>query len=914
MREFFRKLRWLAHRRRREEDLEEELRFHLEEDIELRQEQGTAEKEARCAARRELGNFALVQEDTRAAWGWTLAEQFVQDLRYAFRTMAANRLFSLLAILSLALGIGANTAIYSFMDALLLRTLPIANPDRLVVLNWHAENPGKVSVMHESHGSDWGDAQSGATSGMFPYPAFELFRKNDGIFSCVFGYFFQSGLATRLNLTVHGQADLASVHYVSGNYFQGLEVPPAAGRLLSPDDDRVGVPPVAVVSYALAERRFGGLAAAPGQPILVDNIPFMVAGVTPPKFFGVDPGSNPDVYLPMHGNPRLRPELYRNGNAYWVEVMGRLRPGVSREQAQATLAPQFRQWVASTATTAGERANLPALVVAEGGGGLSGLRRTYSKPLYVLLALVVLILALACANVANLLLARAASRRREMALRLSVGASQFRVLRQLLTESVLLASLGGLLGVAVALWGIRLLTILLASGQSNFTLHAELNWHVMSAAAVLTLLTGVLFGLAPALQSTRVDVMPALNKSRSSRDGQSVRWGGGPSGLLVAGQIAVSILLLVAAGLFVRTLSNLESVDLGFDRENLLLFQMNALKGGHKNPEATAFYGDLRQRFSQIPGVRQASLSDESMINAGWGMDLSVPGKPRDPETLVMSIGPTFFATMQIPILAGRDIEERDRPGSRAVAVINERFARVNFGNRNPIGEHVWIGRVEEGKYRDMEIVGVVRNTHYGGVKNKIPPVVYFPYNQGYPEPEEMVFELRTVGNPLAYASVVREIARKADPHVPIADMQTESAEIDATMSQEITLARLCSAFAVLALVIASVGLYGTVAYNVARRTSEIGIRIALGAQRGRLVWLVLHEVLMLAAIGIALSVPAALAASKLVESFLFGMKWNDPWALVTAVATLLAATLVAAYLPTRKATLTDPMVALRHE
>jgi predicted permease len=911
---FFRKLGWLARRRTREEDLAEELRFHLEEDAELRQELGLAGREALRGARRELGNLALVQEDTRAAWGWTLVEQFAQDLRYALRTMAANRLFSLLAILSLALGIGANVAIYSFMDALLLRSLPVADPGRLVVLNWHAKSAGKDFVMHETHGSDWGDERSGATSGMFPYPAFELFRKNDAIFSSVFGYFFQSGLAKRLNLAVHGQADLASVHYVTGDYFRGLGVPPAAGRLLGPDDDRAGAPAVAVVSYALSERRFGGAGAAIGQAILIDNMPFTVAGVTPPGFFGVDPGSNPDVYLPMHGNPRLRRRLYLDGNAYWVEAMGRLRPGVSREQAQAVLAPQFRQWVASTATTAGERANLPALVVADGGGGLGGLRRKYSKPLYVLLALVALILALACANVANLLMARAAARRREIALRLSVGASRFRVVRQLLTESVLLASMGGLLGAAVAIWGIRFLTVLLAGGSSNFTLHAELNWHVLAAAAALTLVTGVLFGLAPALQSTRVDVMPALKEARSGRDGRSTRWTGGPSGMLVAGQIAISLMILVAAGLFVRTLSNLESVDLGFHRENLLLFQMDALKAGHKNPEAAAFYGDLRRRFSRIPGVRQASLSDESMINAGWGMNVHVPGRQQDHDTRVMSVGPDFFATMQIPLLAGRDIEERDRGGAPAVAVVNERFARVNFADRNPLGQHLSIGDDEQGKSREMEIVGVARNTQYGGVKDKIRPVVYFPYDQGYPEPGEMVFELRTAGDPLAYAGAVREVARQADPRVPVADMQTQAAEIDGTISQEIMLARLCTAFAALALAIATVGLYGTVAYKVARRTSEIGIRMALGAQRGRLVWLVVHEVLMLAGIGIAVSIPTALGASKLVESFLFGVKRNDPWALAIAVAILLAAALGAAYLPARKASSIDPMVALRHE
>ena len=870
---FFRRLGWLGQRRRREEDLAEELRFHLAEDVELRQEQGIAGAETRWGARRELGNLALVQEYTRAAWGWTLLEQFAQDLRYAWRTMGANRLFTALAVASLALGIGANAAIYSFMDALLLRALPVAEPDRLALLNWHAKIRNKKEfVMHGSHGSAWGDDTSGTTSGMFPYGALELFRKNDSIFSSVFAYFHQSRLARRLNLTVQGQAEVASVEYVSGEFFSGLGVPPAAGRLTIPDDDRVGASPAAVVSYALAERRFGGAAKAPGQSILIDNAPFTVTGVAPPGFFGVDPSRAPDLYLPIHANSLLTAAEYQNANDYWIEIMGRLRPGVSRAQAQAVLAPQFHQWVANTAKTAGERAQLPELVVTPGKGGLSGLRRRYSKPLYVLLTLVGLILTIACANVANLLLARASARRREIALRLSVGASRWRVVRQLLTESVLLAALGGALGVALAIWGIRFLTLLLAGGDSNFTLHPELNWRALCGMAALSLLTGVLFGLAPALQATRVDVMPALKETRGGQTGgRHSLWGGGMGRLLVVGQIALSLLMLVAAGLFVRTLSNLQSVDIGFSRENVLLFHLEALKAGHKAPEISAFYGDLRKRFSQIPGVRAASLSDSSMIEAGWGINIYVQGAKQDPETRVMSAGPKFFEAMQIPILFGRGIEERDRPGSPEVAVVSERFAKVNFGDQNPLGQRLIIEN-RKAAGRNMEIVGVSRDTHYGGLKQQIRPVVFFPYDQGYPLPADMVFALRTAGDPLTYVNAVLDIVRRADSHLPVADIRTQAAEIDRSINEETTLARLCAVFALLALTIACVGLYGTVAYNVARRTSEIGIRMALGAQRGRLVWMVLREVLILAVIGIAVSVPAALAASKLVESFLFGM------------------------------------------
>ncbi len=918
MREFFRKLSWLAGRRRREEDLREELQFHLEEESERLQEDGLSETDSQWAARRELGNLGLVAESTRAAWGWTLVAQFAQDLRYALRTMRTNRLFSALAVVSLALGIGANAAIYSFMDALLMRRLPVADPQRLVMMNWNAKVTNRDDfVMHSGHGPGWGDARSGETSGMFPCPAFELFRKNDALFSSVFAYFFQSGLAKRLNLSVQGQADLASVQYVSGDYFRGLGVPPAAGRLIFPDDDKVGAPAVAVASYALSQRRFGGVAKATGQSVLIDNRPCTVVGVAPPRFFGVDPGTAPDLYIPMHANPRIAPDMYFDGNDYWIEVMARLRPGVSREQAQAVLAPQFQRWVKTTAHNDKERGHLPVLVVTEGARGLGGLRREYSKPLYVLLTLVGLILAIACANVANLLLARAAARRREMALRLSVGASRFRVVRQLLTESVLLASIGGALGVGVALVGIRFLTLLLAGGQTNVRLHAELNWRVLGAAAALSTLTGVLFGLAPALQATRVDLVAALKEARAGRTaGRRSLWGAGLGRALVVGQIAMSLLILVAAGLFVRTLSNLQSVPLGFNRESVLLFHLDALKAGRKGAEITAFYADLRTRFSQIPGVRSASLSSEPLANAGWGLSLYLPGGREDPLNRVMSVGPEFFATMQVPVLAGRDIDERDGPGAPPVAVINERFARTNFGARNPLGQHVIIGKGDNGKIvaRDMQIVGVTRDTVYGGLKEKIPPVVYFPYDQGYPLPDEMVFELRTAGDPVAYVNAVREIVRQADPRLPLSEVRTQAAEIDQSIAEEIALARLSTVFALLALAIACVGLYGTVAYNVARRTGEIGIRMALGAERGRLVWMILGEVLMLLAVGIAVSVPAALGTSKLVQSFLFGMQANDPRALTVAVGTLVAAALLAGYLPARRAARVDPMVALREE
>jgi len=931
---FFRKLGWLARRRGKDEQLAAELQFHLEEEAEERRTAGLPEDEARWAARRELGNIGLIREDTRTAWGWMWFEQLMQDLRYAARTMLRNPAFTALAALSLALGIGANTAIYSFMDALLVRALPVTAPESLVVLNWHRKDaPG--SVVHTASGSIYDDRTYGLAARIFPYPAFELFQKSGAVFSSLFAYY----PTRRLNLVIRGQAEIGAGQFVSGEYFHGLDVPPASGRLIFPEDDRAGAPAVVVLGFDFSQRRFGDASSAVGQSILINNTPFTVAGVAPPGFFGVDPAVAAEFYVPMHANLLLEPNRgnqgiarrYLDRNDYWIEMMGRLRPGATMTQAQSELAPVFHQWVGSTAANDGERANLPALHLTNGATGIDTLRRRYSEPLYVLLAMVGLILAIACANIANLLLARATARRREMAVRLSMGAGRWRVIRQLLTESLLLASIGGAVGIMFAMWGIRFLTLLLASGRDDFTLRAELSWHVLAAAAAVSIITGLLFGLAPALQGTRVDVMPVLKETRAGERRPRLRLLRFTlSHVLVVSQIAISLLLVVAAGLFVRSLWNLQSIELGFNRENVLLFKLNARQAGHRDPEIITFYNDLQQRFAVIPGVRSVSVSNSPMVGEGtWGSPVFPLGKP-EPEhapnghgsgapawsTHILTAGPGFFTTMKIRLLAGREFDERDRPGSPPVAIVNEAWAKANFGSENPMGQHIVLETVgREPTRREMEIIGVAKNARYGDLTGEYPAVVYMAFRQNlYYPAEEITFALRTAGDPLAYTSTVREIVHQADARVPVMNLKTQAAMIDQAINPEIIFARLCTAFAVLALSIGCVGLYGTMSYTVARRTGEIGIRMALGARRGRVVWMVMGQVITMAMIGLAIGVPVAYGLSRLVESFLYGVKANDPQTVGIAVGTLVAAVIVAGYAPARRAARIDPMSALRHE
>jgi predicted permease len=816
--------------------------------------------------------------------------------------------FTVLAAVSLALGIGANTAIYSFMDAILLRSMPVPDPESLALVQFHTR--GFPDVAHNFSGSNYKDARLGMVSGNIPYPAYEALRSANTVFSSLFGF----AHAGKLNMLVGSVGDLGQTELMTGDGFRTLGLRPAAGRFFDDTEDHFGASAVAVLSYRYAERRFGDAGKAVGRAVLLNNVPFTIAGVTAPDFQGMYPGSNTDIYLPMHASAAFVTSStvdpnrnYIERNRYWVQVIGRLRPGVTLAQAQAALAPVFQNFVNSTATTAKERADLPQFYLQAAAGGMDFLRRRYTKPLYVLMTLVGLILAIACANLANLLLARAAGRRREMAVRLSLGAPRSRIIRQLLTESSLLALIGGAMGILVASWGINLLSVLLANGDENFVLNAQMSWRVLAVTMAVSIGAGLVFGLAPALQASGVDLTPALKTARGGGPVRRGWWRASLSRVLIVSQIAISLFLLVAAGLFVRTLSNLHAIPTGFNEEHVLLFSVNAWQVGHRGDAQSPFYEKLRESLSAIPGVRSASFTDTTLIsNSANTTQIKVAGgSPVGVHTL--TIGPSFFQTLEIPILLGRDFNAADSNTGRVL--VNELLARTVFPNQNPLGRHLTIDGGN--KPIDLEIVGVVKSVRYASLKSEIPRTVY---RACCADARGMTFTVRTAGDPLAAVSAARELVRQADSRLPVTGITTQQRVVEQNVGQERTFATLCTGFAILALVIASLGLYGTMAYNVARRTGEIGIRMALGAQRRTVLWMMQREVLVLAAVGLAIGLPAAYLSATVVESFLFGVKGRDVLTMSVAPAVLLLAAIAAGWGPARRASKIDPMAALRED
>ncbi len=901
MRELLRKLKWLLSRQAKESELQEELQFHLDLELHEKRAAGRTTQQAKSEARLVLGNIPLLMEDTRATWGWTSVERFWQDLRYSVRMMRLNPGFAAAAVLSLALGIGANTAIFSLLNAVVFRLLPIADPRELVQLT------NTIPL--------W-ETGSSSQNNLYSYPQMKRFQTDSKTLSGLFG----GTVLGRINVGFHGTSGIARGAACSENFFSVLQITPRYGRFFSTGDDRTGAS-VAVVSDRYWHNRFGADPSIIGSAITIDQAPVTVIGVSPPEFSGISVGSNPDIWLPLHALDRLRPDSRRWTDAFstWMVLGGRLRAGITREQAQGELEVIHRRFLREEISISelGSRENVQRfardghlLLRAAGSGMDSGLRNRYAFPLQVLMGASGIVLLLACANIANLLLARASSRRREIAVRLALGASRGRLVRQLLTESLVLAFAGGVLATPMSWWGSLILVRMISTGDSQAPVAVDPDWRIFTFTAVVSLLTGILFGLAPALRSTRADPGPVI-KEGTRQVGRSSHT---LDRTLVVAQVALSLVLITGAGLVLRTLQNLWSVNIGYSRDNLLMFSVDAKLAGYPSDRAGWIYREILRKLQALPGVKSASASVVRPLDDQFNLVDQVDEMDgrRLPQRSVIRVAwnatsPGYFSTVSTPLISGRDFQPNDNETAPKVVIVNESLAQSAFPNQNPIGHRLG----------EATIIGVVKDSLYGGARDQPRPILYHPLFQHGGAQE---FQWGFVSFELQYGSlsnllndVRREIA-SVDPNLPVFRAKTLVAQSEEALLKERLLATLSSFFGALALLLACVGLYGLMAYTVARRTAEIGIRLALGARREHILWLVLRETLWLTLAGIGAGIPLALSAARYAKSMLFGVSTADPLTIAVAVAILLGVAGLAGYIPARRALRVGPMVALRCE
>ena len=984
------------------DELDADIREHIEIETQDNIERGMTPEEARYAAMRKFGNVTRVKEDTREVWRFMWLDEVWQDLRYGLRTLCNSRGFTAVAILTLALGIGANTAIFSLIDAVMLRSLPVEKPSELVVLRWSARKAPRINGYMSS-----GDCPSNLSFGAanpsgcsFSEPMLREIR-NTNQFSGVAAFANSGPLA----LTGNGPATMISGQLVSGDFFHTLGVKAAVGRVLELSDDSPPAALVAVLNYGYWHSAFGGARDVVGRTIELNRVALTIVGVVEQRFTGITPGSDYDVWLPLAAGPRINDSRRWDNRQekvtyWWLTILGRLKAETPMLQAQAAVSGMFRnemlhgsiplfemgaampgppeprggggtasrqvvmggaappavggqgpvrvpvpfapvaQGQAPFNTTSEPRAlskpdDEPTVTLVNAQTGLTGSRGRFANPLYVLMFAVGIILLIACSNVAGLMLARAAARQKEMALRLALGAGRMRLVRQLLTESLLLAATGGILGIVLASWGSHTIVSFVSNNQPRpLTFATGLDLRVLGFTIVVSLFTGVLFGLAPAFRSVQLDVTPALKEGFSASTkisrGGARRFSIGNA--LVVTQVALAIVVLVGAGLLVRTLQNLRRIDVGFDSRNLVIFGINPSLAGYKDAQVDSFYRDLQGRLTETPGVKSASYSMVPLLS---GMLMATmfhwPGTPQDrqSESDMLEIGPNFFSTMQIPFVAGRNFTASDyeiaasafasaanqsAPATVPTPVIVDQAFVVKFLEKEkPLGKR--FGQSEASQdgpaSPGYEIVGVVRDTKYNDLRREIGPTMYTPQSAVFGGAS---FEVRTAGDPQALVPAIRRTVAQIDPNLPLRDVTTESQQIDRLLFQERLVARLSSFFGSLALALACIGLYGLLAYEVARRTREIGIRSALGAQRGDVLRLVLKQGLLLALAGAAAGIGVALGVTRYLKAMLYDVTTYDPVTIVVVSVLLVLVALAACLIPARRATNVDPMVALRYE
>ena len=905
--ELVRRIGMLLNRKRLRADLDDEMQLHMELRQEQQAEQGASEEDARYAARRKFGNPTVVKEKSTAAWGWRWLESLGQDSLYGARAMLRSPWITAVALLSLGLGIGATTAIYTLIDAVMLRELPVRDPNRLVALGLGAE--GGIS-------DGFGETD------LYSYPVYRTLQRESQVFSDVAAE--QSMLNdVRGFVADRTEQEPITVQLVSGTFFETLGVPALMGRVLTDaDDNSEGNHPVAVLSYAWWTRAMGRDPAAVGNTLRLGSTVFTIVGVAEPGFFGTNVGQAPDAWIPLSMIQAVPPHWsgYKDKTAQSLYLICRMKPEVTLEQATANVNLWYQQTMQGMVNDFGhgqtpaaneallKRTRVPLTVMTK---GLRGVSKQFAKALQILMAVVVLVLLIACANIANLMLARGAVRARELAVRQALGAGRVRIVRQLLTESLLLALAGGALGVGIAATGSKLLLEMASRGDDLLPIDISFNTPLLLFTLGVTVATALLFGTIPALRATRLRLTDQLKDGRGAS--ASATKGVLARGLIV-GQIALSLALLVGAGLFLRSLVNLNHIDTGFNRENVLLLKLDEPSAGYLNndPRLPQIHREIEERVSALPGVKAAAFSSFTFGEGSWYGPIFVQGydndKNRNVRHNVVSTG--YFATMGIPLIAGRGFGPGDTATSQKVAIVSETTARTLFPNGHAIGQHY--SPDDQAHAGEVEVVGIARDVKFNTLTEPPKVLDYFPradYPGYYGD-----FEVRYEGDMAAVSAMVQKTIHEIDHNLPIVKVTTLDERVANSVRDERVVAQLCSFFGLVSVFLSSIGIYGLMSYLVSQRTSEIGIRMALGAEPGNVRWMVLREMLGLVLLGVVIGVPVTVAGGRMVRSMLFGLGSLDWVSLAAAAGLLLAVTLVAGYLPARRASRVNPMVALRCE
>lgn len=914
-----------------ESNLDDELRFHLQKQVEANTAAGMSADEARRQALIAFGGVQQAREQVGEARWLHFAEVLFQDARYARRLLLKSPGFSGVVILTLALGIGLNTGIFSMIDAVLFRALPAKDPEQLVLVSYHAKHRPKTH-MHWSYGYCQQNRLENDSRGCsLSLPWFQAVRQAN-VFSGVAAF---AG-TDRISLSGNGPATIInSAQFVSGDFFQTLGIRAYFGRTILPHDESAEAAPAAMLSYGYWQSAFGGSRETIGRTIRLNGLPFTIVGVAEKGFEGLVPGGKVDIYVPLSARPRLSPGWtpdQEDAGAWWLALVGRLKPDMPVKQAEAALTLLFRNETENGGKPLFQAADEPTLDLVPAQQALDGGRNKTLEPLWVLMMAVGLVLLIACANIGGLLLSRATSRAREIAVRLTLGARRTRLISQLLMESLMLSALGGALGLLIGRWSSRLLLALTNSGEMALPFTPQLDGRVLAFTFAVSMLTAVLFGLAPILRSLRVDLTPALKTGSGGFETVSARRRWYSTGnVLVIAQVTLALVALFSAGLLVRTLRNLKGVDLGFDPHNVLVFSLNPALAGYKPPQVAGLYDELRSRFAALPGVNSVSYSWTSLLGSNeWDTDFHPPGTPDNAraDADFFPVGPGFFEVMRLPLRIGRDFTSADfaiqaqraalppgkdvDPKSAPLPVIvNETFVKRFFPKTNPIGQHVEEALPEEaGKARGpgWVVIGVAGDAKYESLRRDIGPTMYIPWvGNGS-------FSIRASSDPKQLIPAIRDIVNRRDSNLAMYRVFTEAEQIDQQVFIEHLVAQLSTFFAVLAVVLACAGIYGLLSYEVTRRTREIGIRMAVGAQRTDVVAMVVRHGLLLAVIGSVIGAIASLGASRLLQSLLYGVRGGDPATLLLVALALIAVSLLACYLPARRATRVDPLVALRYE